>query len=130
VSTMITSVALDSHKKEHSVAVIYPDTGELVQWTVRNTQKDVAKMVKKIKQQAPGEVRFCYEAGVCGFVLKRWIEAHGCSCSVIAPSLIPVKPGDRTCLPWRHRQVKTDRRDARKLLNLFMAEQGVPAKWV
>jgi len=90
VSTMITSVALDSHKKEHSVAVIYPDTGELVQWTVRNTQKDVAKMVKKIKQQAPGEVRFCYEAGVCGFVLKRWIEAHGCSCSVIAPSLIPV----------------------------------------
>jgi transposase len=114
VSTMITFVALDSHKKEHLVAVLYPHTGELAQWTVRNSQKDVAKMVKKIKQQAPGEVRFCYEAGVCGFVLKRWIEAAGCSCSVIAPSLVPVKPGDR---------IKTDRRDARKLLTLFMNGQ-------
>ena len=114
MKTMITFVALDSHKKQHAVAVVYPHTGELAQWTVRNSQKDVAKMVKKIKQQAPGEVRFCYEAGVCGFVLKRWIEAQGCSCSVIAPSLIPVKPGQR---------IKTDRRDARKLLNLFMAGQ-------
>jgi transposase len=114
VSTMITFVALDSHKKEHAVAVVYPHTGELAQWTVRNTQKDVAKMVKNIKRQTPGEVRFCYEAGVCGFVLKRWIEAHGCSCSVIAPSLIPVKPGER---------IKTDRRDARKLQSLFMAGQ-------
>jgi len=111
VSTMITFVALDSHKKQHSVAVFYPHTGELAEWTVRNTQKDVVQMVKKIKRQVPGEVRFCYEAGVCGFVLKRWIEAHGCSCSVIAPSLIPVKPGQR---------MKTDRRDARKLLDLFM----------
>ena len=114
MSTMITFVALDSHKKQHSVAVVYPNTGELAQWTVRNTQKDLAKMVRKIKRQAPGEVRFCYEAGVCGFVLKRWIEAQGCSCSVIAPSLIPVKPGER---------IKTDRRDARKLLSLFMAGQ-------
>jgi len=114
VSTMITFVALDSHKKQHSVAVVYPHTGELAQWTVRNSQKDIAKMVKKVKQQAPGNVRFCYEAGVCGFVLKRWIETQGCSCSVIAPSLIPVKPGER---------IKTDRRDARKLLTLFMNGQ-------
>ena len=114
MKTTITFVAMDSHKKQHSVAVVYPRTGEIDQWTVLNTQKDVAKMVKKIKQQARGEVRFCYEAGVCGFVLKRWIEAQGCSCSVIAPSLIPVKPGDR---------IKTDRRDARKLVTLFMAGQ-------
>jgi transposase len=111
---MITFVAMDSHKKKHSVAAIYPHTGELVQWTVQNTKKDITKMVKKIQRQAPGEVRFCYEAGVCGFVLKRWIEALGCACSVIAPSLIPVKPGQR---------IKTDRRDARKLLDSFMAGQ-------
>ncbi len=110
MSTMITFVALDSHKKQHSVAVIYPSTGELAEWTVPNTQKDIAKMVIKIRQKAAGEVRVCYEAGVCGFVLKRWIEALGCSCSVIAPSLVPVKPGER---------MKTDRRDARKLLTLF-----------
>lgn len=114
MSTMITFVALDSHKKEHVVAVLYPNTGELALWTVRNTQKNVAKMVQKIKQKAPGEVRFCYEAGVCGFTLKRWIEALGCSCCVIAPSMIPVKPGDR---------IKTDRRDARKLLTLFINGQ-------
>ena len=112
--TTIAWVALDSHKKQHSVAVVYSNTGELAEWAVRNTQKDVAQMVRKIKRRAQGEVRFCYEAGVCGFVLKRWIEAQGCSCSVIAPSLIPVKPGDR---------IKTDRRDARKLVRLFMGGQ-------
>ena len=51
--------------------------------------------------------------GVCGFNLKRRIEALGCKCTVIAPSLTPIKPGDR---------VKTDRRDAVKLLSMFKAE--------
>ena len=74
--------------------------------------RDITKMVKKVIKQAPGDVEFCYEAGVCGFVLKRRIEAHGCHCAVIAPSLIPRKPGDR---------IKTDRRDALKLLTLFKA---------
>src|SRR6056297_1618347 len=69
-------------------------------------------MVRKITKQAPGEVHFCYEAGVCSFTLKRRIEEKGCSCAVIAPSLVPRKPGER---------VKTDRRDARKLLELFKA---------
>ncbi|MBE0537816.1 MAG: hypothetical protein IH624_19320 [Phycisphaerae bacterium] len=51
--------------------------------------------------QARGDIRVCYEAGPCGFVLKQRIEVQdGCKCSVIAPSLTPVKPGDR---------VKTDR---------------------
>ena len=67
-------------------------------------------MVKRIKRKAPGEVRFCYEAGVCGFDLKRKIESMGCQCAVIAPSLTPVKPGER---------IKTDRRDAIKLLDMF-----------
>jgi len=70
-------------------------------------------MVRKIKRNAPGEIRFCYEAGVCGFTLQRRIEALGCKCSVIAPSLTPRKPGERK---------KTDRRDAKKLLGLFMAD--------
>jgi len=62
--------------------------------------------------QAPGEVESCYEAGVCGFTLKRRIEHLDCRCVVIAPSLVPRKPGER---------VKTDRRDARKLLMMHKA---------
>ena len=69
-------------------------------------------MVNKIKKHAPADVRFCYETGVCGFTLKRRIESLGCKCAVIAPSLTPVKPGDR---------IKTDRRDAKKLLAMFKA---------
>ncbi|MCD6174863.1 MAG: hypothetical protein J7K65_03735 [Planctomycetes bacterium] len=45
-------------------------------------------MTKKVIKQALGDVEFCYEAGVCGFVLKRRIEVHGCHCAVIAPSTI------------------------------------------
>ncbi|MFQ6009265.1 MAG: IS110 family transposase [Candidatus Zixiibacteriota bacterium] len=108
----ITHVAMDTHKKEHNVALHYPAQEEIVRFTVRNTARDIAKMVKKIAKEAPGEVKFCYEAGVCGFVLKRRIEAHGCTCAVIAPSLTPCKPGDR---------IKTDRRDAVKLLAMFKA---------
>lgn len=108
----ITHVAMDTHKKEHAVALVYPDTGEVEAFTVKNTVKDITKMVKRIQRKAPGAVRFCYEAGVCGFTLQRQIEALGSSCAVIAPSLVPVKKGDR---------IKTDRRDARKLLGQFLA---------
>ena len=70
-------------------------------------------MVKKIRKQARG-IHVCYEAGLCGFVLKRRLEKLGCVAKVIAPSLVWRKPGDR---------VKTDRRDARKLLSQFTAGQ-------
>ena len=112
MKTSITHVAMDTHKKEHTMAVAKPDTGELKVFAVRNTAKDITKMVKKVQRQAPGEVHFCYEAGVCGFTLKRRIEDLGSRCMVIAPSLVPTKSGDR---------IKTDRRDARKLLGQFMA---------
>ena len=81
--------------------------------SVKNTPSEIARLVKRIKSHADGsEVIFCYEAGVCGFTLKRRIEELGASCKVIAPSLIPKKPGER---------IKTDRRDARKLLALLKA---------
>ena len=108
----ITYVAMDTHKKEHCVALHYPGDEQIVQFSVKNTAREVKKMVNKIKKQAPASVEFCYEAGVCGFTLKRRIEALDCHCAVIAPSLIPVRPGDH---------VKTDRRDAKKLLAMFKA---------
>lgn len=108
----ITYVGMDTHKKEHKVALRYPDNEEIEILTIKNNASDISKMVKRILKKAPSEVRFCYEAGVCGFDLKRKIESLGCRCAVIAPSLTPVKPGER---------IKTDRRDAKKLLTMFKA---------
>ena len=103
---------MDTHKKQHKIALHYPCQKEIVEFTVNNTVRDIKKMVNKIKKQAPGKVEFCYEAGVCGFTLKRRIEPLDCRCIVIAPSLVPRKPGER---------VKTDRRDAKKLLMMHKA---------
>jgi len=108
----ITYAAMDTHKKQHKIALHYPGREEIVEFAVNNTAADIKKMVNKIKKQAPGNIEFCYEAGVCGFALKRRIEQLGCRCMVIAPSLVPRKPGER---------VKTDRRDAKKLLVMFKA---------
>jgi transposase len=112
MENIITYVGMDTHKKQHKIALHHPRQEEILEFTINNTIRDIKKMVNKIKKQAPGQVEFCYEAGVCGFTLKRRIEDMGCKCEVIAPSLVPRKPGER---------VKTDRRDAKKLLMLFKA---------
>ena len=112
MENIITYVGMDTHKKQHKIALHYPGQEEIIDFTINNTVGDIKKMLNKIKRQAPGQVEFCYEAGVCGFTLKRRIEDMGCKCAVIAPSLVPRKPGER---------VKTDRRDAKKLLMLFKA---------
>jgi transposase len=112
MENIITYVGMDTHKKQHKIAFHHPHQEEIVEFTINNTIRDIKKMVNKIKKQAPGQIEFCYEAGVCGFTLKRRIEDMGCKCQVIAPSLVPRKPGER---------VKTDRRDAIKLLMLFRA---------
>jgi len=109
----ITFVGLDAHKQSISVAMLLPDREAAIEWELVNEAAAVRRMVRKVEREAPGEVRFCYEAGPCGYALQRQItEAGEASCMVVAPSLIPVKPGDR---------IKTDRRDARKLAELFRA---------
>jgi transposase len=81
---------------------------------VANESSALRRMVRKTVREGGGQVRFCYEAGVCGYALQRQIEAGGgaVSCIVVAPSLIPRKPGER---------IKTDRRDARRLAELLRA---------
>jgi transposase len=109
----ITFVGLDAHKVSISVAMLLPDTTVPVEWQLPNERSAVRRMVRKVERAAGGEVRFCYEAGVCGYALQRQITESGeASCMVVAPSLIPRKPGER---------IKTDRRDARKLASLFRA---------
>ncbi len=113
VNQGITFVGLDAHKRSISVAMLLPGREAAIEWQLANEGGAVRRMVRKVEREAPGEVRFCYEAGPCGYALQRQItEAGKASCMVVAPSLIPVKPGER---------IKTDRRDARKLGELFRA---------
>jgi len=65
-------------------------------------------------------LRFCYEAGPCGYCIQRQLAAAGHDCVVVAPSLIPRKPGDR---------IKTDRRDAINLAGLHRAG-ALTAVWI
>jgi transposase len=65
-------------------------------------------------------LRFCYEAGPCGYGIQRQLSAAGHDCVVAAPSLIPKRPGDR---------IKTDRRDASSLAKLHRAGE-LTAVWV
>jgi transposase len=112
MKNIITYVGMDTHKKQHKAAIKYADRDNVVEFTINNTPSDIKRVIKKIAHQAPGPVEFCYEAGVCGFNLKRKIEGLGFKCAVIAPSLVPVKPGVR---------IKTDRRDAKKLMEYYRA---------
>jgi len=110
----ITWVGLDAHKKAINVAVLVGYETRPQEWVVEHKPAAIRRLVKKLVRDADGdEVRCCYEAGPCGYALQRQIEAEGpVICEVIAPALIPRKPGER---------IKTDRRDARKLAELLRA---------
>jgi transposase len=103
---------LDAHKVSINVAVFLAGQTKAVEWQVANERAAVRRMVRRVLKESSGEVWFCYEAGPCGYALQRWIRDAGARCAVVAPSLIPQKPGER---------VKTDRRDARKLAELHRA---------
>jgi len=109
----ITFVGLDAHKVSIKTAALLPAQTKPVEWQLANEKAAVRRMVRKLQRLSPDdEVRFCYEAGPCGYALQRWIQEAGAVCMVVAPSLIPRKPGDR---------IKTDRRDAVKLAELYRA---------
>lgn len=100
-------VGLDVHKKSINVAVIPAESSKIREsWQVANEPRSVRRMVKKLRKLGDGEILSCYEAGSCGYVLQRQLRDEGIECQVIAPSLIPTRPGDR---------IKTDKRDAEKL---------------
>src|SRR4051794_26571647 len=71
-----------------------------------NTAAGLEKLVKRLRQAGSGPIKFCYEAGPCGYGVHRTLTRMGEDCMVVAPSMIPRKPGERQ---------KNDKRDAASL---------------
>jgi transposase len=104
--------ALDVHKRT-IVCASCPDdprAGELELQEIPNTERALRRLVKRLG--GPGGLVVCYEAGPCGYDPYRFFIELGVACDIVAPSLTPRQPGNR---------VKTDRRDAKKLLVLHRA---------
>jgi transposase len=112
-------VGLDVHKESIAVAVADGAGGEpRFLGTIVPEPQQVAQLVRKLGPAQ--DLVCCYEAGPCGYGLYRQLTALGACCTVVAPSLVPTKPGDR---------VKTDRRDALKLARLLRSGE-LTAVWV
>jgi transposase len=112
MKNVTTYVGVDAHKKDLFVAMLVGTAATPVTWQLGNEPNAVRRLVKKLEREAPGPVRVCYEAGPCGYALQRQMTTPRVECQVIAPALIPRKPGER---------IKTNRRDARKLVELHRA---------
>ncbi|MDQ3320398.1 MAG: IS110 family transposase [Actinomycetota bacterium] len=103
-------IVFDVHKNS-LVAGVLPAAGGSPEVTrLENTERAVRRFLGRFGD--PGALAVAYEAGPCGYELFRLLSGMGVACDVIAPSLVPVRAGDR---------VKTDRRDAKRLVRLYRA---------
>jgi transposase len=111
-------VGLDVHKESIAVAyVAKAHHAEVVSLgNIGTRQCDIDKLIRQLQSKS-SHLIFVYEAGPCGYWLYRYLTKKGHVCWVIAPSLIPKKPGDR---------VKTNRRDAIKLARLMRSGDLTP----
>ena len=110
MSKSTTIIAFDQHAATTVAAVLLPGQRTPALHHLTSDIPTILRFVERVRRTGP--VQCCYEAGPCGFELQRALTAHGVPCDVIAPSLIPRRPGDR---------IKTDRRDAAQLALLYRA---------
>lgn len=105
-----TFVAFDDCKRKLVAAILRPGETEPEEREFPKEPHLIRRFFRRLTRE--NQVRACYEAGVSGYDLHRQITACGVSCDVVAPALTPRRPGER---------IKTNRRDARKLVRLFRA---------
>ncbi|CAH1540857.1 hypothetical protein THF1D04_620002 [Vibrio owensii] len=113
-------IGLDTHKSFIQVAVLQGHRGAQPQHLgrIKSNKSALVKLAQQLQSKYPkATLHFVYEAGPCGYWTYRLLTSLDHCCYVVAPSLIPKKPGDR---------VKTDKRDAAKLAKLFKAEELTP----
>jgi len=111
-------IGLDVHADTIAVAVAEADGETRALGVIPNRLDSLRRLVKKL---GPVEhLRACYEAGPTGYVVYWQLRQLGVACEVVAPTLVPMKAGDR---------VKTDRRDAIKLARSYRAGDLTPV-WV
>ncbi len=103
-------VALDVHKFSIVAATLPPTGGGPEVCRIETTERAIRRFIDRLG--GPEGLAVCYEAGPGGFALWRLLTGMGVACDVVAPSLVAVRAGDR---------VKTDRRDAKKLVSLYRA---------
>jgi transposase len=105
-----TIIAFDQHAATTVAAVLLPGDRTPAVHPLASESSTILNFVERLRRQGP--VVCCYEAGPCGFELRRALHAREIPCDVIAPALIPRRAGDR---------IKTDRRDASHLAVLYRA---------
>jgi len=109
VEKKIAYVGIDYHSETLSLAVIVDGEKDFLNsLTIKNNDKIILKYFKKLSKEY--EIKACYEASCNGYTFQRKMENWGFHCDVIAPSLIPKKPGDKR---------KNDYRDAHNLTQLY-----------
>jgi transposase len=111
-------VGLDVHAETIAAAVVEAGSSVRAVGPIANRAESVRKLMRRLGR--PDQLRVCYEAGPTGYVLYWQLTKMGIHCDVVAPTLIPTKPGDR---------VKTDRRDAEKLAKCYRSGDLTPV-WV
>ena len=108
-------IGLDVHADTIAVAAAESSSEVRSLGIIPNRPESIRKLVKKLGP--PAQLRVCYEAGPTGYVIYWQLTGLGVHCDVVAPTLVPVKAGDR---------VKTDRRDATKLARSYRAGDLTP----
>jgi transposase len=111
-------IGLDVHAETIAVAVAESDGDTRALGVIPNRLDSLRRLVKKLG--AVEHLRACYEAGPTGYVVYWQLSQLCVACEVVAPTLVPMKAGDR---------VKTDRRDAVKLARSYRAGDLTPV-WV
>src|SRR5438034_6533874 len=116
--TNLRYLGLDVHAETIAAAIAEPDGEVRALGILPNRPEAITKLIRKLEPRHG--LHACYEAGPCGYVLYWQLTQLGVHCDVVAPTLVPTKPGDR---------IKTDRRDAARLARCYRAGDLTPV-WV